>query len=73
MFSFPVAGARPRKAPGKDGERFTEILRSDTTCGKRQHGEGDVDGNNREGYKGEFDPDADYFAYLILRQWERLV
>ena len=26
-----------------------------------------------EGYKGEFDPDADYFAYLILRQWGRLV
>ena len=24
-------------------------------------------------YMGEFDPDADYFAYLILRQWERLV
>ena len=24
-------------------------------------------------YKGEFDPDADYFAYLILRQWGRLV
>jgi 2-polyprenyl-3-methyl-5-hydroxy-6-metoxy-1,4-benzoquinol methylase len=22
-----------------------------------------------ESYKGEFDPDADYFAYLILRQW----
>jgi len=26
-----------------------------------------------ERYSGEFDPDADYFAYLILRQWERLV
>ena len=26
-----------------------------------------------DGYKGEFDPDADYFAYLILRQWGRLV
>ncbi len=24
-------------------------------------------------YMGEFDPDADYFAYLILRQWGRLV
>jgi len=24
-------------------------------------------------YRGEFDPDADYFAYLILRQWGRLV
>ena len=24
-------------------------------------------------YTGEFDPDADYFAYLILRQWGRLV
>ena len=24
-------------------------------------------------YKGEFDPDADYFAYQILRQWGRLV
>jgi len=24
-------------------------------------------------YKGEFDPDADYFVYLILRQWGRLV
>ena len=24
-------------------------------------------------YKGEFDPDADYFAYLVLRQWGRLV
>ena len=24
-------------------------------------------------YKGEFDPDADYFVYLTLRQWERLV
>jgi len=24
-------------------------------------------------YKGEFDPDADYFAYLILREWGRLV
>ena len=24
-------------------------------------------------YKGEFDPDADYFVYLILRLWERLV
>ena len=24
-------------------------------------------------YKGEFDPDADYFAYPILRQWGRLV
>ena len=26
-----------------------------------------------EGYKGEFDPDADYFAYQILREWGRLV
>ena len=26
-----------------------------------------------ERYTGEFDPDADYFAYLILRQWGRLV
>ena len=26
-----------------------------------------------ESYNGEFDPDADYFAYPILRQWERLV
>ena len=26
-----------------------------------------------ERYSGEFDPDADYFAYLVLRQWERLV
>lgn len=24
-------------------------------------------------YRGEFDPDADYFAYPILRQWGRLV
>ena len=24
-------------------------------------------------YGGEFDPDADYFAYLILRRWGRLV
>jgi ubiquinone/menaquinone biosynthesis C-methylase UbiE len=24
-------------------------------------------------YKGEFDPDADYFVYLILRLWGRLV
>lgn len=24
-------------------------------------------------YSGEFDPDADYFVYLILRLWERLV
>ena len=24
-------------------------------------------------YRGEFDPDADYFAYLVLRQWGRLV
>jgi 2-polyprenyl-3-methyl-5-hydroxy-6-metoxy-1,4-benzoquinol methylase len=26
-----------------------------------------------ESYRGEFDPDADYFAYPILRQWERRV
>jgi len=26
-----------------------------------------------ESYNGKFDPDADYFAYLILRQWGRLV
>ena len=26
-----------------------------------------------EDYSGQFDPDADYFAYLILRQWGRLV
>lgn len=26
-----------------------------------------------EDYKGQFDPDADYFIYLILRQWGRLV
>lgn len=26
-----------------------------------------------ERYTGEFDPDADHFAYLILRQWGRLV
>ena len=26
-----------------------------------------------ESYRGEFDPDADYFAYSILRQWGRLV
>ncbi|MEA1945190.1 MAG: class I SAM-dependent methyltransferase [Euryarchaeota archaeon] len=26
-----------------------------------------------EDYRGEFDPDADYFAYQILRQWGRLV
>nr|QNO46722.1 ribosomal RNA small subunit methyltransferase A [Methanosarcinales archaeon ANME-2c ERB4] len=26
-----------------------------------------------ERYSGEFDPDADYFAYLILRRWGRLV
>jgi SAM-dependent methyltransferase len=26
-----------------------------------------------ESYRGKFDPDADYFAYPILRQWERLV
>jgi len=26
-----------------------------------------------EPYMGQFDPDADYFAYLILRQWGRLV
>ena len=26
-----------------------------------------------ERYSGEFDPDADYFAYLVLRQWGRLV
>ena len=26
-----------------------------------------------ERYNGEFDPDADYFAYPILRQWGRLV
>ncbi len=26
-----------------------------------------------ERYTGEFDPDADYFAYLLLRQWGRLV
>ena len=26
-----------------------------------------------ESYNGEFDPDADYFAYPILRQWGRLV
>ena len=24
-------------------------------------------------YSGQFDPDADYFVYLILRKWERLV
>ena len=24
-------------------------------------------------YRGQFDPDADYFVYLILRKWERLV
>ncbi len=24
-------------------------------------------------YRGEFEPDADYFAYLILRQWGRLI
>ncbi len=24
-------------------------------------------------YSGEFDPDADHFAYLVLRQWGRLV
>lgn len=26
-----------------------------------------------EDYTGQFDPDADYFVYLILRQWGRLV
>jgi ubiquinone/menaquinone biosynthesis C-methylase UbiE len=26
-----------------------------------------------ERYMGQFDPDADYFAYLILRRWGRLV
>ena len=26
-----------------------------------------------ESYRGEFEPDADYFAYLILRQWGRLI
>ncbi len=26
-----------------------------------------------ERYMGQFDPDADHFAYLILRQWGRLV
>ncbi len=26
-----------------------------------------------EKYRGEFDPDADYFAYPILRQWGKLV
>ena len=26
-----------------------------------------------EGYGGQFDPDADYFAYPILREWGRLV
>ncbi len=26
-----------------------------------------------ESYMGEFEPDADYFAYLILRKWERMV
>lgn len=26
-----------------------------------------------EDYKGQFDPEADYFVYLILRQWGRLV
>jgi len=26
-----------------------------------------------EDYSGQFDPDADYFAYLILREWGRLV
>jgi SAM-dependent methyltransferase len=26
-----------------------------------------------ESYRGQFDPDADYFVYLIVRQWGRLV
>ena len=28
---------------------------------------------SNEKYKGEFEPDADYFAYVILREWGRLV